>query len=55
MTKKTGQTRMISAVVQKLRIIQTFGWLILRLLAGLNRRCSRCAVLKNVTKRYDND
>jgi len=55
MTEKTRQARMVSAVVQKLRIVQSFGRLILRLLAGLNRRRGRRAELKNVTERYDNN
>ena len=46
---------MVTAVVQKLRIIQAFGWLSLRLLDGLDRGCCRGSGLKNVNQSHDND
>ena len=46
---------MISAVVQKLRIIQALRWLTLRLLDGsIERRDSRCARRKDVSYRHYN-
>ncbi|HZN08213.1 MAG TPA: hypothetical protein VFB65_15565 [Pyrinomonadaceae bacterium] len=53
MTKKTWQAGVISAVVEKLRIIQTFGLLILLLTIRLDRRCRRCSVLQSVTHTRD--
>ena len=55
MAKKTRQARMISAVVQKLSVVQTFRRLVLRLLVGLDRRCCRRALLQNVTNNCEND
>ena len=45
---------MVSAVVQKLRIVQTLRWLRLRLLVGWDRRGCRNAVLQNVTQGHNN-
>lgn len=47
---------MISAVVQKLRIVQTLRWLRLRLrlLGGWDRRGCRGAVLQNETDSHNN-
>lgn len=46
---------MVSGVVQKFRVVQTFGWLRLRLLVSLDIRCGRRAILQNETKGRDND
>ena len=54
MTKETRQARVIRAVVQKLRVVQTLGWLRLRLFVSLYIRCSRRAILQNETEDCDN-
>ena len=46
---------MISGVVEKLRIIQTFRWLGRPLLVGLDSRRCRRAVLNKITERYNHD
>lgn len=45
---------MVSAVVQKLRIVQTLRWLRLRLLVNSDRGGCRDAVLQNVTQSHNN-